>query len=389
MRKLGGAVIAHGAGGFRLGAPHEAAVAATGCGRAGKTRFFNFCPAFARQTAHSGKPCRIVPGGAGILHGKNRGQRITIGGSLKGQAVQHFPYGNGLRFRQGFPQGRKAGRTGRHDARLAQFLPGSAQFVRMLLEQGRSSGPARRDAAAGEHDAHAGFQAATQFFAQQFIKRRSLFHARRTQLAAGEKQPLLARRLTRARAMGCDGWRQGWQHKGAFRPGGAFHIFKRKFVGSGRHKAPFNHVFPCGEAQFGHGKILRAQLLALAAQGAAVDEGIGRVQAFDDGRIVIDLTRIETRIALVFLQIHAFAHADHTLALQAALRLARGFLRRIERLAASSLRGRFHARHGAYARHIGVQRPLRFVPRGCEGNTAGHALHSLGGMPPLPCLSRR
>ena len=286
-------------------------------------------------------------------------------------------------------QGRNTGRTGRHDARFAQPLPGLAQFVRMLLEQGGSSGPARWDAAAGKHDAHAGFQAVAKFFAQQIIKRRRLFHAGRSQLTAGEEQPLLAHRLTRVSALGFCGWRQGRQHKGAFRPGGAFHILKRKLVGRGRHKAAFHHVFPCGEAQLGHGKILRAQLLALTAQGAAIDEGIGRVQALDDGRVVIDLTCVEARIALVFLQIYAFAHTDHTLALQAALRLARGFLRRIERLAANSLRGWFHAGHGRNTCHIGVQRPLRFVPRCCEGNAAGHALHCLGGMPPLPRLTRR
>ena len=56
MGQFRGAVRCHFPGKTGLGAPHKAAVTATGGGSAGKARFFNFCPAFARQTAHCGKP---------------------------------------------------------------------------------------------------------------------------------------------------------------------------------------------------------------------------------------------------------------------------------------------------------------------------------------------
>ena len=103
----------------------------------------------------------------------------------------------------------------------------------------------------------------------------------------------------------------------------------------------------------------------------------------------MNLAGVKARIALVLLQVHAFAHANHALALQAALCLGHCLFCRIQRLlrVGARLQGRFHTRHGAYARNIGVQRPLRFIACRSERNAAGYALHGLGRVPPLPCLT--
>ena len=142
-------------------------------------------------------------------------------------------------------------------------------------------------------------------------------------------------------------------------------------MGRGRHKAAFHHVFAGSQAEFGHGEIFRAELFALAAQGAAVDHGVGRVQALDNGGVVVRLPGVDPRIPFVFLQVDALFDADEALALQAARGFLRGFFRGV-----GEARW-FPAGIGRNACDIRVQGALRFFPCGGEGNAAHQAIQGL------------
>ena len=154
-------------------------------------------------------------------------------------------------------------------------------------------------------------------------------------------------------------------------------------MGRRRHDAAIHHVLSRAQAELGHGEVLGTQFLALSAQGAAVDEVVGQVQAFDDGRIVVHLAGVDAGIALVFLQIDAGLHADQTLALQAApgllpgLRLGIGFRDGQDPL------------HRCDAVQLGVQAAFVGIAGRGQGHTGHQAFQGPGRAPALPCLPRR
>ena len=97
-------------------------------------------------------------------------------------------------------------------------------------------------------------------------------------------------------------------------------------MGRSRHAIFPDHLLPGVKTKVGHGEILGAEGLALAAEGAAVDEAIGLMDALDDRRIIVDPPGIGFRISAVFRQIDTVADTFQALAVDAAAGLGDRFL---------------------------------------------------------------
>ena len=153
VRQLLAASHAHGCRQFRLRAPDQTAVAATGRFPAAASGFVQRGPGLAGQRAHRRLPRDVMPGRAGVLHGQRRVRRSGVR-SRPGQRVEHFPERERASFGQRLPQHAQTGRTGRQQPGSAAGFPVFPQGGGLCGKVRFPTGPARRDAAAAQQQAH-------------------------------------------------------------------------------------------------------------------------------------------------------------------------------------------------------------------------------------------